>query len=107
MLKRIGYDSVVQAENGQEALTTLQDQADFGLLLTDWNMPIMNGLELVQSVRADERFKSLPILMITTRNMKQDIVNAMKAGVNNYITKPFQPNTLQEKISKVLIWLAN
>ena len=103
MLKRIGYTDVTEAENGQEALRALQKQSDFGLLLTDWNMPIMNGLELVQSVRAEDRFKGLKILMITTRNMKADIISAMKAGVNNYVTKPFQPKTLQEQINKILI----
>jgi len=65
-------------------------------------MPIMNGLELVQAVRSDDQLSSLPILMVTTRNMKQDIVAAMRAGVNNYVTKPFDPKTIKEKIDKVL-----
>ena len=65
-------------------------------------MPIMNGLELVQAVRSDDQLSSLPILMVTTRNMKQDIVAAMRAGVNNYVTKPFDPKKIKEKIDKVL-----
>tara|TARA_Y100001934_G_C12163165_1_gene682958 strand:- start:418 stop:669 length:252 start_codon:yes stop_codon:yes gene_type:complete len=80
----------------------LKAEGNFELLLTDWNMPIMNGLELVQAVRADPQLASLPILMVTTRNMKQDIVAAMRAGVNNYVTKPFDPKTIKAKIDKVL-----
>jgi two-component system chemotaxis response regulator CheY len=102
MVKRIGYSSIVEAGDGQEALERLQTEGDVGLVLTDWNMPIMNGLELVQAIRANANFADLPILMVTTRNMKQDIIAAMKAGVNNYVTKPFDPKTIKEKIDKVL-----
>lgn len=66
-------------------------------------MPVMTGLELTQAVRADAKLASLPILMVTPRNMKQDIVAAMKAGVNNYVTKPFDPKTIKEKIDRVLV----
>lgn len=72
------------------------------MLLTDWNMPVMNGLELTQAVRSDAQLAKLPILMVTTRNMKQDIITAMRSGVNNYITKPFDPKTIREKIDKVM-----
>ena len=102
MVKRIGYSDVVEAGDGQEALERLQAEGDVGLVLTDWNMPIMNGLELVQAIRANPNFADLPILMVTTRNMKQDIIAAMKAGVNNYVTKPFDPPTIKAKIDKVL-----
>ena len=102
MVKRLGYGEVVEAGDGQEALGKLQAETDIGLVLSDWNMPIMNGLELTQAIRADEQFAKLPILMVTTRNMKEDIVIAMKAGVNNYVTKPFDPKTIKEKIDKVL-----
>ena len=102
MVKRLGYGEVVEAGDGQEALSRLQAEADIGLVLSDWNMPIMNGLELVQAIRADANYAKLPVLMVTTRNMKEDIVIAMKAGVNNYITKPFDPKTIKEKIDKVL-----
>ena len=101
MIKRLGYGDISEANDGKEALDLLQ-RGEFELLLTDWNMPIMSGLELVQAVRADEQLSSLPILMVTTRNMKQDIVAAMRAGVNNYVTKPFDPKTIKEKIDKVL-----
>ena len=102
MLKRLGYNYITEADHGKDALERMQAAGDFELLLTDWNMPIMNGLELVQAVRADPQFAGLPILMVTTRNMKQDIVAAMRAGVNNYVTKPFDPKTIKEKIDKVL-----
>ena len=102
MLKRLGYADITEANDGKEALAILRGGGGFGLLLTDWNMPIMNGLELVQAVRSDDQLSSLPILMVTTRNMKQDIVAAMRAGVNNYVTKPFDPKTIKEEIDKVL-----
>lgn len=102
MLKRIGYNQVAEAGDGEEALERLKTEGDFELLLTDWNMPVMNGLELTQAVRGDDQLAELPILMVTTRSMKQDIITAMRAGVNNYITKPFDPETIQEKIDKVI-----
>lgn len=103
MLKKIGYNDITEAENGQAALERLHKDGDFELLLTDWNMPVMTGLELTQAVRADAKLAPIPILMVTTRNMKQDIVVAMKTGVNNYVTKPFDPKTIKEKIDRVLI----
>ncbi len=103
MLKKIGYSDISEAENGQAALARLHAEGNFELLLTDWNMPVMTGLELTQAVRADAKLSSIPILMVTTRNMKQDIVIAMKAGVNNYVTKPFDPKTIKEKIDRVLL----
>jgi two-component system chemotaxis response regulator CheY len=103
MLKRIGYSDISEAENGQAALERLRVEGDFELLLTDWNMPIMTGMELTKAVRTDARLAGTPILMVTTRNMKEDIVAAMKAGVNNYVTKPFDPKTIKEKIDKVLL----
>lgn len=102
ILKKIGYNDVSEADNGQHALERLHAEGNFELLLTDWNMPVMTGLELTQAVRADAKLARLPILMVTTRNMKQDIVAAMRAGVNNYVTKPFDPKTIKEKIDRVL-----
>ena len=102
MLKRIGYSHILEANDGREALERLKAEGDFDMLLTDWNMPVMSGMELTQAVRGDETLSKLPILMVTTRNMKQDIVAAMRAGVNNYVTKPFDPKTIKEKIDKVL-----
>lgn len=100
-LKRIGYSSVVEASNGKEALARLYDD-NIDFIITDWNMPEMDGLEFVHSIKADELFANIPILMITTRGVKEDIVDAMKAGVSSYIVKPFTPQTLKEKIESIL-----
>ena len=100
-LKRAGYDDIIEANDGKEAMEKLKSETiDF--LITDWNMPEMDGLTLVNHLREDAKFKSLPILMVTTRSVKEDIVEALKAGVNNYIVKPFTPDTLKEKIEQVL-----
>jgi two-component system, chemotaxis family, chemotaxis protein CheY len=96
-LKRIGFEDILEASNGREALEIFED-AD--IILTDWNMPEMDGLEFVKSVRAKD--KSVPILMVTTNAAKDDIVEALKNGVNNYIVKPFTPETLKEKVEAVL-----
>jgi two-component system chemotaxis response regulator CheY len=100
-LERIGYTQSIEAENGKDALDLLNSNP-VELLLTDWNMPVMNGLELVGEVRKIDKYKKLPILMITTRGMKEDVVQAVHAGVNNYVVKPFTPEILEEKIGKVL-----
>jgi two-component system chemotaxis response regulator CheY len=100
-LKSIGYENVVEAAHGKEALTKLlAEGADF--LVTDWNMPEMNGLDLVKAVRAHAQYENLPILMVTTRGNKEDVIEAMKARVNNYIVKPFTAPGLKEKIEAIL-----
>ena len=100
-LKRAGFRDVDEATDGKDALAKMQvDEFDF--IITDWNMPEMDGLEFVNSVRAEEKYKALPILMVTTRSVKDDIVQAMKAGVNSYIVKPFTPETLKDKIKQIL-----
>ena len=98
---KAGYPNVIEAEDGKDALAKLM-AGQYDLLMTDWNMPNMNGLELTEAVRADNSLKSIPILMITTRNMKEDIVTAIKTGVNGYIVKPFDAKTLNAKISEVM-----
>ncbi|MCP4581287.1 MAG: response regulator [candidate division Zixibacteria bacterium] len=100
-LKRAGFENVAEATDGKDALAKLKTD-QFGFVITDWNMPEMDGLTFVNTVRGDPDFKSLPILMVTTRSVKEDIIEAMKAGVNNYIVKPFTPETLAEKINQVL-----
>ena len=72
------------------------------MIVTDWNMPEMDGLTFVKAVRAKEEYKDLPILMITTEAAKEDILTALRSGVNNYVVKPFTPETLQEKVFKLL-----
>lgn len=100
-LRRIGYDDIVEAANGKDALAKLySEKIDF--IITDWNMPEMDGLEFVQAIKSDDNYKELPILMITTRGVKDDILEAMKAGVSSYIVKPFTPQTLKEKIESIL-----
>ena len=100
-LKEIGYDDLVEAGDGNEALEQLKAaQPEF--VITDWNMPNMNGLDLTKSIRADATHGDLPILMITTRGMKEDVLAAMQARVNNYVVKPFTPQVLREKIDLVL-----
>jgi len=101
-LARIGDMEVHEGENGIDGWNVLNQNADAGMLITDWNMPDMNGLELVTKVRADPRFENLPIIMITTEGGKAQVITALKAGVNNYIVKPFTPDVLREKLSAVL-----
>ena len=100
-LKRAGYQDVVEAQDGKDALAKLKVDK-FNFVITDWNMPEMDGLTFVTTVRGMDEYKNLPILMVTTRSVKDDIVEAMKAGVNNYIVKPFTPDTLKAKIEQVL-----
>ncbi|MDQ7053616.1 MAG: response regulator [candidate division KSB1 bacterium] len=100
-LKRIGFNNISEASNGKEALAKIySEKVDF--VITDWNMPEMNGLELIKAIKTDDSLKNLPILMVTTRGVKDDIVEAMKAGVSSYIVKPFSPQTLKEKIEQIL-----
>jgi two-component system chemotaxis response regulator CheY len=100
-LKRAGYDDVTEASDGKDALAKMMVE-QFNFVITDWNMPEMDGLTFVSQIRSLDEFKDLPILMVTTRSVKDDIIEAMKAGVNNYIVKPFTPETLGEKIGQVL-----
>lgn len=101
-LQRLGYEDIYEAENGVEAWDILDKNSDMGVLITDWNMPEMNGLELVKKTRSDARFVDIPIIMITTEGGKVEVITAIKAGVNNYIVKPFTPQVLKEKLEVVL-----
>lgn len=101
-LKSFGYNDVVEAGDGIEALDVLKKEGNVEFVVTDWNMPNMTGLELTQSIRSSAEFGSLPILMVTTRGLKQDIIDALKARVNNYVVKPFTPQVLKEKIDAIL-----
>jgi two-component system, chemotaxis family, chemotaxis protein CheY len=100
-LKRAGYTDVVEATDGKDAIAKLKVEP-INFVITDWNMPEMDGLEFVAAVRASEKHRHLPILMVTTRSVKDDIMQALKAGVNNYIVKPFTPDTLKQKIEQIL-----
>jgi two-component system chemotaxis response regulator CheY len=99
-LRRIGYADTIEAPDGLAALNHLS--AGIGLIITDWNMPEMSGPEFTRAVRAHPLGKSVPILMVTTRGAREEIVAAVDAGVTSYIHKPFTPPALKEKIERVL-----
>jgi len=101
-LARLGHKDVLEGADGVEGWSQMNNNPDIDMLITDWNMPEMNGLELVKKVRADERFKDLPIIMVTTEGGKAEVITALKAGVNNYIVKPFTPQVLKEKLAAVM-----
>ena len=101
LLRQLGYNNVAEAEDGQVALAKLK-QEKFDLVLLDWNMPRMTGLELLKAIRADDNLQNTPVVMITAEGRKEDVLEAVKAGVNNFIVKPFTAETLEEKLNKVL-----
>ena len=96
-LQRIGYTDVVEAEDGLEALERFDPS--IGCVITDWNMPRMTGIDFTRKIRSQN--SAVPILMVTTRSVKDYIVTAVEAGVNNYIVKPFTPQVLKEKIDQI------
>ena len=100
ILKQLGYLDVDEADDGTTGLAKMKT-GKFDLVVTDWNMPNMSGLDLVKAVRADADLKATPILMVTAEAMKENIVEAIKSGVNNYVVKPFTPEVMKEKIDKI------
>ena len=101
LLKQVGYKNIVEAEDGVTALRVLKSQkVDF--VISDWNMPNMNGLEFLKSVRADDELSGLPFLMVTAEALKENVVLAVRAGVSNYVVKPFTAEILNEKIEKII-----
>ncbi len=105
LLKQGGFENVVEAEDGVAALKILQSQkVDF--IISDWNMPNMSGLDLLKTVRGDGELKELPFLMVTAEALKDNVVAAVKAGVSNYIVKPFTAEVLNEKIEKIVKGMA-
>lgn len=102
LLKQLEFDNVEEATDGTEALAKLR-AGNFGLVISDWNMEPMTGLDLLKEVRADSRLKNLPFIMITAESKTENVVAAKQAGVSNYIVKPFNAETLKEKIEKVLV----
>lgn len=101
LLKQVGYENIVEAEDGVTALRVLKSQK-VDLIVSDWNMPNMTGLELLKAVRADEDLQSTPFLMVTAEALQDNVIAAVKAGVSNYIVKPFTAEVLNEKIKKIL-----
>ena len=100
VLRQIGFSDIVEAENGQDALTKLK-AGGFGLVVSDWNMPVMQGIELLRAVRADADLKTLPFLMVTAEAQKENLIEAVQAGVSNYVVKPFTAEVLQGKLEKI------
>ncbi|MEW6387513.1 MAG: response regulator [Thermodesulfobacteriota bacterium] len=105
ILKQIGFDNIVEAEDGNAALQILKNDS-IGLVVTDWNMPNCSGLELLQKIRGNPETAAMPVLMVTAEGLKDNVVEAVKAGVNNYVVKPFTAEVLQEKIEQVFKKLA-
>ncbi|MEO5357080.1 MAG: chemotaxis response regulator CheY [Nitrospirae bacterium YQR-1] len=100
ILKQLGYEKIEEAEDGEQAFTKLKN-GDFDFLITDWNMPNVTGLELLKRVRADAKLKALPVLLVTAEAEKEQVIEAVKAGVNNYVIKPFTSDVLKEKLDKI------
>ncbi|MDH5570534.1 MAG: chemotaxis response regulator CheY [Gammaproteobacteria bacterium] len=100
LLRDLGFTNTQEADDGLTALPMLQT-GKFDFLVTDWNMPGMQGIDLLKAVRADEKLSSLPVLMVTAEQKKEQIVEAAQAGVNGYIVKPFTAQTLEEKLVKI------
>lgn len=101
LLKQLGFDNVDEATDGTSALTKLRD-GNFGLVISDWNMEPMTGLQLLREVRSDDKLKGTPFIMVTAESKSENVVAAKEAGVSNYIVKPFNAETLKSKITAVL-----
>ena len=101
LLKQLGFDNVDEAPDGGEAYKRMQEK-HFGLVISDWNMEPMTGLELLKLVRADERVKNTPFIMVTAESKPENVIAAKQAGVSNYIVKPFNAETLKTKMTSVI-----
>jgi two-component system chemotaxis response regulator CheY len=100
-LNKLGHKECHEAANGREGVERLAT-TPVDMIITDWNMPEMSGIDFIRAVRANDATKQLPVLMVTTNAAEDDIVEALKAGVNNYVVKPFTPDTIKEKIQAAL-----
>lgn len=100
ILHQMNYPNVTEAEDGAQALAKL-DRGGFHLVIADWNMPVMNGLEMLEKIRSDPHHKGLPVLMVTGEAEQDHVIAAIRAGVSNYVVKPFTAEILKEKIDKI------
>ncbi len=100
LLKELGFSNVEEAEDGQDALNKLR-AGNFEFVVSDWNMPNLDGLEMLKQIRADEKLKHLPVLMVTAEAKKENIIAAAQAGANGYVVKPFTAAVLEEKLNKI------
>lgn len=100
LLRELGFTNVDEAEDGQQALSKLRSDS-FELIVSDWNMPVLDGLEMLKQIRGDDALKHLPVLMVTAEAKKENIIAAAQAGANGYVVKPFTAVTLEEKLNKI------
>lgn len=100
LLKELGYSNVEEAEDGADGLAKLRS-GSFDFVVSDWNMPNMDGLTMLQQIRADASLSKIPVLMVTAEAKKENIIAAAQAGANGYVVKPFTAATLDEKLSKI------
>lgn len=101
LLKQLGFNNVDEATDGSDALGKLRAK-DYGLVISDWNMEPMTGIQLLREVRADEKMRDLPFIMITAESKTENVIAAKEAGVSNYIVKPFNAATLKTKLTSVI-----
>lgn len=101
LLRQLGFKNVAEAPDGQRALEKVKGEK-FDLIISDWNMPNMTGMDFLKAVRADETLKAIPFIMVTAEGKKENVIAAVQAGVSNYVVKPFNAATLKEKMVKVL-----
>jgi|SRR6185369_340085 len=102
LLKELGYTNVHEAKDGAEALEKLRSGGDFEFVISDWNMPTMDGMSMLKTIRADAALSKLPVLMVTAEATKDNIITAAQAGASGYVVKPFTAATLQEKLGKAI-----
>ncbi|GAB6183164.1 chemotaxis response regulator CheY [Thermodesulfovibrio hydrogeniphilus] len=102
LLKQLGFENIDEAENGEDALRKLKSSGDYKLVVSDWNMPVMEGIELLKHIRNDPQLKDIAFLMVTAEAEKEKVIEAIKAGVDNYIVKPFTGEVLKEKLEKIV-----
>jgi len=106
ILKQIGFEDIIEAEDGTAALQLIKNDK-VGLVVTDWNMPNMTGLDLLREIRQNPQTSNLPVLMVTAEGLKENVMEAVKAGVSNYVVKPFTAEVLQEKIETIFKKMAD
>jgi two-component system, chemotaxis family, chemotaxis protein CheY len=100
VLKQLGFSNIDEAENGQDGLQKLKS-SKYDFVVSDWNMPVMTGIDMLRAIRSDEQLKAIPVLMVTAEAQQKNLVEAVQAGVSNYIVKPFTAETMQEKLAKI------
>jgi len=100
ILKQIGFTNIIEADDGTTALAELQ-KTSVDLIISDWNMPKMTGLDLLKAVRSNDSLKDLPFLMVTAEAQKQNVIDAVQAGVSNYVVKPFTAEAISDKLKKI------